>query len=405
MTNNTDGLFDTPWLLKRMQKSLPFTFTVCHRVELLSWNFALVTSLFIVGGTIDITVHETESDGKVKEIYKANGGAWGGSYVDEMYEKMLGDIFGAAFIKQYKLKNPHQWLIMMTDFEKRKRAATPGGKASTNIPLNMGFARQFEKFTGKEFESAFKEESVSGVKFSSAGMLCISPATMARLFEKVISNIKEHLRKLVEEDALSDVKFIFLVGGFGECTFLQSMVHQIFGNGATVLIPEEASMCILKGAVIYGHAPSTISGRISKYTYAIEYGTKFIPGKHNPDYMRTKRSTGENRYDYLESIVKAGEFISHGTVRSSSNYYPSNPEQTKVSFFLYISKEILPSKVHPKDVQVERLAKLTLHSPDTSKGKDRKMEASIKFGGTEIYFKAVECGTENEVATTISFDV
>ena len=324
--------------------------------------------------------------------------------MDEMYEKMLCDIFGSAFINQYKLKNPHQWLIMMIDFEKRKRAAKPGGKNSTNIPLNMGFARHFEKFTGKDFESAFKETSVAGVKFSSAGMICISAATMASLFEKVICNTEEHLRKLLEEEALSDVKYIFLVGGFGECTFLQKMVHQIFGNGRSVLIPEEASMCVLKGAVIYGHAPSTISGRISKYTYAIDRSTKFIRGKHNPDHMRIHKTTGEERYDYLLTLVKVGELISPGTVRSASKSHPYQSEQTKVGFSLYSSNDILPDKVHPKDAQVERLAKITVHSPDTSKGKDRKLEASITFGGTEIYFKAVECGTENEAATTISFD-
>ena len=302
--------------------------------------------------------------------------------MDEMYEKMLCDIFGSDFIKKYKLKNPRQWLIMMNDFEKRKRAATPGGKASTNIPLNMSFAREFETFTSKEFESAFKETSVSGVKFSS-GMLCISAATMASLFEKIICNIEEHVQKLLEEEVLSNVKYIFLVGGFGECTFLQDMIRRVFGHGRTVLIPEEASMCILKGAVIYGHTPSIISGRISKHTYAIQSTMKFIPGKHNPDRVIEIKRTGEKRYDYLNTIVKVGELISPGTIRTSLNYQPVDPEQTKVSFVLYSSNDILPTKVHPKDAQVERLAKITIHSPDTSKGLDRTMDVNMTFGGTE----------------------
>ena len=36
------------------------------------------------GGTIDITVHEVQQDGHLKELYHANGGAWGGTFVDKV---------------------------------------------------------------------------------------------------------------------------------------------------------------------------------------------------------------------------------------------------------------------------------------------------------------------------------
>ena len=31
------------------------------------------------GGTVDITVHEMENDGLLRELYKATGGAYGGT--------------------------------------------------------------------------------------------------------------------------------------------------------------------------------------------------------------------------------------------------------------------------------------------------------------------------------------
>ena len=40
--------------------------------------------MLIVGGTIDITIHEVQPDGRLKELYHANGGAWGGTYVDKV---------------------------------------------------------------------------------------------------------------------------------------------------------------------------------------------------------------------------------------------------------------------------------------------------------------------------------
>ena len=39
---------------------------------------------FFIGGTIDITVHEVQQDGHLKELHHANGGAWGGIFVDKV---------------------------------------------------------------------------------------------------------------------------------------------------------------------------------------------------------------------------------------------------------------------------------------------------------------------------------
>jgi len=37
------------------------------------------------GGTVDITVHEVAASGGLRELYKANGGNWGGTYIDQAF--------------------------------------------------------------------------------------------------------------------------------------------------------------------------------------------------------------------------------------------------------------------------------------------------------------------------------
>lgn len=44
-------------------------------------NFLIST----IGGTVDITVHEVQPGGFLKELYKANGGNWGGTYIDKSF--------------------------------------------------------------------------------------------------------------------------------------------------------------------------------------------------------------------------------------------------------------------------------------------------------------------------------
>lgn len=46
------------------------------------------------GGTVDITVHEIQRNGDIRELHKASGGDWGGTKVDLAFENFLGEIVG-----------------------------------------------------------------------------------------------------------------------------------------------------------------------------------------------------------------------------------------------------------------------------------------------------------------------
>ena len=345
--------------------------------------------IFYLGGTIDITVHETNHDGTVKELYKANGGPWGGSYVDEKYAQLLCQIFGEMFIRSFKSKFPHQWLDMMIDFEKRKRASSPQSDKFTNIPLHMGFVKQFEKFTRKEFESLFKVDPSLGVKFSSDGALRISSTKMAEMFGGVLKNVKDHLKDLLQKPAVKGVNYIFLVGGFGESVYMQELVKEVFGRSCTVLIPEDASLCILKGAVMYGHNLSAIYSRISKVSYAVE----------------TYRTFRDYELLHLEPLVRVGEDLPLDTIRSK-NLIPLKPDQTEIELSLYSSKDTIHStESYPDDDNVVHLSSITVHSPDISRGRDRNIKVSITFGGTEMYYQAVDEVSGNKGATSVSYDI
>ena len=53
----------------------------------------LVCGIYLVadcdGGTVDLTVHELDEGGKLKELYKATGGAWGSMGIDCKFEALL----------------------------------------------------------------------------------------------------------------------------------------------------------------------------------------------------------------------------------------------------------------------------------------------------------------------------
>jgi len=62
---------------------------------------------------VDVTVHEKNSDGTLKELHSPSGGPWGGTYVDENFIKWLTELFGEVTMKQFK---EDQWTTSLICF-------------------------------------------------------------------------------------------------------------------------------------------------------------------------------------------------------------------------------------------------------------------------------------------------
>ena len=78
------------------------------------------------GGTVDVSVHEVLEDNNLRELYKASGGAWGGTTVDE---DVLIKIFGQNVFTNFKNDNMDDYIDIFRTFEVKKR----GISATTEI--------------------------------------------------------------------------------------------------------------------------------------------------------------------------------------------------------------------------------------------------------------------------------
>lgn len=58
--------------------------------------------MWFPGGTVDITVHETQRDGSVRELFKANGGPWGGTKIDEEFLNFFAEIAGQDVLDEFQ---------------------------------------------------------------------------------------------------------------------------------------------------------------------------------------------------------------------------------------------------------------------------------------------------------------
>ena len=96
-------------------------------------------------------------------------------------------------------------------------------------------------------------------------MLRMSAELMRDLFAPTLDKIASH----VMSHMTSHISSLFLVGGFVESRMLQRSIRKAVGGKARVVIPPDAGLTILKGAVLFGLDPTTVRMRTSHMTYGV----------------------------------------------------------------------------------------------------------------------------------------
>lgn len=342
-----------------------------------------------LGGTIDIIVHEVKGDGYVRELYKANGGDWGGTKVDSSFISLLADVVGKDVMETFKSDKKYDFLYLMRNFEIKKRTISPerSEKIIINIPISL--SETFSKMNPGSNINEVTLNSKYGNQLTWTGnkVRIRMEAILARtLFDANCKQIVDHLKDLFMQPVVKDVSSILLVGGFAESLMLQSAIRDAFKN-KKVIIPAEADLAVLKGAVICGHEPEKISGRICRYTYGVKIVTKFDSTMH-PKSKKILHNNIEYCDDIFSIHVRVGQIVEVGEPQVKQTYDVTEPDQTSIGFKVYTSNNKEPT--YTTDEGCTYLGTLTIDMPDTSKGMDRGATVHMTFSGTEIAVTAVD---------------
>ncbi|XP_061601128.1 heat shock 70 kDa protein 12A isoform X3 [Cololabis saira] len=353
------------------------------------------------GGTVDLTVHQIRlPEGHLKELYKASGGPYGSIGIDYEFEKLLCKIFGQDFVDQFKIKRPAAWVDLMIAFESRKRAAAPDRTNPLNINLPFSFIDYYKKFRGHSVEHALRKSNVDFVKWSSQGMLRMSPDAMNSLFKPTIDHIIQHLTELFDKPEVNDIKFLFLVGGFAESALLQQAVQNMLQGRSRIIIPHDVGLTILKGAVLFGLDPSVIKVRRSPLTYGVGVLNRFVEGKHPPEKLLVKDGT---RWctDVFDTFISADQSVSLGESVKRS-YTPAKPSQQVIIIHVYCSERESAGFISEPGVRKCGTLRLDVSGTESTAPR-REIQTLMQFGDTEIRAMAVDVSTGRTVKASIDF--
>lgn len=285
-------------------------------------------------------------DGYVQELIKATGGDWGGTRVDGEYIDLIKCLIGETVTNDINKNAPNAFFEACREFEAAKRTIKPKSDIKFNVRVPLEIRETYKRLhPGRDLKSveSVTTKSKKQIKISFTGdKLRLASSDAEDLFAISVQKIIAHLRKLFQQKDGRGISTIILVGGYAESPILIEKIRSSFPEMCTI-IPQEAAWSVLRGAVIFGHDPSLIRQRRSKYTYGISVFKKFDPAKHNVKYRY--KEDGEFQCKKLFSkLVEVDQMVTVGEYQKEK-YYTLQKYGEKGDIILFSSTSINPTYV------------------------------------------------------------
>ncbi|KAH3714807.1 hypothetical protein DPMN_057508 [Dreissena polymorpha] len=237
------------------------------------------------GGTADITVHEKVSAGNLKEVHRASGGPWGGTFVDSEFIQLISSIVGGPIMAAFMKEQKYDYLELMREFEAVKRKIGLGTKDTINMKLPVSLNETCLKVVKKDLKQLIKDARKDKQITFVSDKAKFDAKLLQGCFRKATDKIVSHMKGIFEKEPCGKkISMILMVGGFSESPFVHDVIKDAFGNkaGLSILIPNDAGISVVQGAVVYGRQPKTITSRILRFTYGVKVSPEFVQGKHDP---------------------------------------------------------------------------------------------------------------------------
>ena len=172
---------------------------------------------------------------------------------------MLQDVFGERAITALKDAEMGDYFDLFREFETKKRYFSSKKKEKVTFRISGTLRESFEKYeTGTLEEKLFRVPYGRGLELRASDKLRVDPKIIQNWFDDPLDLLIQTVRKILRKRNMRKVNKILLVGGFGESPYTQERMTLAFQN-KTIVIPKDASIAVLKGAVRYGHDPGLVS--------------------------------------------------------------------------------------------------------------------------------------------------
>lgn len=326
----------------------------------------------IGGVSVDIAVHKQNENGTLEEMILA-WGQCGDISVDYDFENFMETIGGTGIMKLFAKVNMKDYLTLLRNFE-AKRFEKSRPIVRINLPSSLDTLIQ------KTYRGGIKEALQSSIYRNRVtyerNKLCIPLSVFKTFFQKTIDNVSMLIEEIL---AKTDAKDVIIIGKFAECKLIQDSLREKL-KMYRIVIPPEAGLAVLKGAVYFGHIPNTKSIRFARFTYGVGINGQYGSQEDDLEKLIDKEGLPISRNDFYP-LVRHGEQIKPGVEYHVVHSLKGKLE--KVECELYVSDKENPTCTDEKDCKL--LGKLQVNLP--TEENNTQIKAGIVFDETKIIFR------------------
>lgn len=349
------------------------------------------------GGTTDITTLKNIGQNKLEEISRATGENCGGIAVDKEFYGVFYKIVGKEVLDDMARSFPTAYLDLFREFECVKRYLTPEreDKVTMSIPI-LTLTQLCEKHHKKHFLAMLKASRYSHQITIVHDKLRIESNLLKSLFkfatEKIVKLVNNTLNEIENKRSIQ----VILVGGFSESHFVQKAVKSSLPY--KVIVPSEATVAVLKGAVLFAAKPEVISSRVMRFTYGFQVSNDFNPKRHS--YLKEVEVDGLKLCEKVfERFVEINKRVILG--ESIKETFTTTKKFQDIHYLpLYTSIDKDPE--YTDDDSCKHVGTVVVRIPNPT-DRYRDVEVIISFGHTELKMEAVDQESGNACQTSFQY--
>lgn len=310
----------------------------------------------------------------------------GGLKVDQLFVDLLEKLFSKANINQIKIQAYDEWMKLQTDFEKAKRKIKSQNNVNT---ISIGTSKQCP-WDRDHFNNLPKADK-QGVELKTGGRLVISTSIIKDMINQVAVSIKNHIEDILKEIGIKSLDAILMVGGFSNSGIVLEEMKKLV-NQVPLIVPANAELSIVMGAVLFGWTSSVIRVRKSRMTYGISVRNQFIEGYHDPQKCCFDDKGIKRCRDCFRKLVTINQDIEVDQHIEISTFH-SYKISSVTSIPLLATTNANPKYRDDEDVKLIGTIKI----PRTKESQGKKIITNLYFGDTEIHIKVLDETTKENL--------
>ncbi|XP_033750962.1 heat shock 70 kDa protein 12B-like [Pecten maximus] len=317
------------------------------------------------GGTVDIAVHEVSDDGTLTEIIPSSGGDWGGTNVDGAFYDFIDAKIGKEDAKKLKKTKQSHWMKLQNNFEVKKRKLNKSTENDIRVDI----------------PPVLIVEGNLDIKLWNSYKMDIPNKEFKAFFASTVK-ILGHVKTILSQ--VEGVNLILMVGGYSQSGFVSNQIKEAFPD-QTVLIPPQAEVAVMDGAVMFGFEPWTVSARMCRHTYGIRIMKPFAQGKHDPEHRRDV-NLQDVCINIFQKIVSKGEIVKINDKRVEntliSGHWKENRKHLEMTIPIFASTADNPK--YTTDPSCQQIGIITIMPPTAGWPSSVKYCLEVYFGRTEF---------------------